>query len=370
MLETALTLTVLGAVFAAAPAVVRIVSQASGGSSDEGFSTSAGIDSALGFVMVHDRLPCPDTTGDGLEDCGSEVGQFPYLTAGLPGPLKNADGNLFRYGVYQRSGIDLSNPSAAYSPVLSNGPLSASVNGLDLCGELQKASLQTYSSSALGQRIGQGAGSVNVAFVFVDPGQRDADLSSGIFDGANAAGVTFESSSTPRSYRYDDVVAGVGFHQLLGHLQCARRIAVVEGAALEEKIASDSLTSVSLLKTFFDNNLTLAKNMLKSAQFRQAIAVTAGAASTASSLFEVASALTTTAGKAATALAATQFGIAAGMLATDTYFTIQEVNEKTEGKTDANALVTLATSEVAALQAALSATQVDVRAKDQRGFFQ
>lgn len=59
-------------------------------------------DAVMGFAAINARLPCPDTTGDGGEDCGSggEIGTLPYLTVGLP----DARAGRLRYGVLRRTG--------------------------------------------------------------------------------------------------------------------------------------------------------------------------------------------------------------------------------------------------------------------------
>lgn len=56
----------------------------------------------IGFAVVNGRLPCPDSTNDGIEDplggpCDAVAGILPWVTLGVA----NADawGNRFRYGV-------------------------------------------------------------------------------------------------------------------------------------------------------------------------------------------------------------------------------------------------------------------------------
>lgn len=58
-------------------------------------------DALMGFAAIHSRLPCPDTGGDGREDCASgSVGTLPYWTLGLP----DARAGRVRYGVLRRTG--------------------------------------------------------------------------------------------------------------------------------------------------------------------------------------------------------------------------------------------------------------------------
>ncbi|MDR3157773.1 MAG: prepilin-type N-terminal cleavage/methylation domain-containing protein [Zoogloeaceae bacterium] len=55
------------------------------------------------FVLANKRLPCPDSDGDGHEDCAAgESGFLPYLTFGL----EDAAGNRMRYAVYRGSAAD------------------------------------------------------------------------------------------------------------------------------------------------------------------------------------------------------------------------------------------------------------------------
>lgn len=55
-----------------------------------------------GFALVNGRLPCPDTSGDGLEDltgnqCSAASGELPWAT--LQGQRSDAWGNGWRYRV-------------------------------------------------------------------------------------------------------------------------------------------------------------------------------------------------------------------------------------------------------------------------------
>jgi type II secretory pathway pseudopilin PulG len=57
------------------------------------------IEALIGFAILHNRLPCPDSNGDGKEDsgsCGAE-GDLPWADLGING--KDAWGNALRYQV-------------------------------------------------------------------------------------------------------------------------------------------------------------------------------------------------------------------------------------------------------------------------------
>jgi type II secretory pathway pseudopilin PulG len=56
-----------------------------------------------GYIMAHHRLPCPDTDGDGKEDCaaGSETGTLPYRDLGIA----DATARQIRYGALKRDEV-------------------------------------------------------------------------------------------------------------------------------------------------------------------------------------------------------------------------------------------------------------------------
>ena len=65
-----------------------------------------------GYIIANGRLPCPDTSGDGMENrisganppaddtCTAYAGDLPYLTIGLSSGNDNWQ-NAIRYGVYE-----------------------------------------------------------------------------------------------------------------------------------------------------------------------------------------------------------------------------------------------------------------------------
>ena len=65
----------------------------------------------IGFARRNHRLPCPDTDGDGVEDCGSVnvLGALPFLTleVGVSGASGSDLARSFMYGVYRAPGADL-----------------------------------------------------------------------------------------------------------------------------------------------------------------------------------------------------------------------------------------------------------------------
>lgn len=171
-----------------------------------------------GFVVTSYRLPCPDTDGDGLENCASTaiVGKLPWRTLGL------SSGQNLRYGVYRNSSAaidkdaDLATLKDRYAPLLPPGNTSLLKNGLDFCWALRNATAAP---------AGLSAGGVPVAYALVHPG------GNGSFEGANATPSGFEMAAQPVSATYDDQVLRRrvwrsfrdGFHALEGWGRCKVR---------------------------------------------------------------------------------------------------------------------------------------------------
>lgn len=94
-------------------------------------------DALLGYAVVNGYLPCPDTTGDGVEDvsgtgstrvCTSADGDFPYQTVGT----QQADGYNFRlrYSVSSNFSktIALANPGSIIVITRGDDPTTAGVS--------------------------------------------------------------------------------------------------------------------------------------------------------------------------------------------------------------------------------------------------
>jgi len=137
LLEMALSLAVLGFLFAMAPMALSVLGSAQSAAPALDRAKLA-VNSAVGFIVQHDRLPCTDTNGDGLEDCdGSRSGRFPYRTVGLGQPLVNASGFPFHYAVYQHANANLVTLQNSYEPLLLSGDVSSQQNALDFCQGLR-----------------------------------------------------------------------------------------------------------------------------------------------------------------------------------------------------------------------------------------
>ncbi|MCP4595117.1 hypothetical protein [Neptuniibacter sp.] len=202
----------------------------------------------INFVGFYGRLPCPDTTGDGVEDCGgASKGELPYITLGLTLKGYRSGDAPFKYGVYRNASTttvassqllnddasvteliysadaDLAASTNRYEPAAANTKLyySNSRNTLDFCVGLQNADTQADSTSRL--YIQNGASNYNVAYALAAPGRHDADGSNGIYDGLNgqSANVGFEAASRQHQpSTYDDRVLSRGFAELRELMQC------------------------------------------------------------------------------------------------------------------------------------------------------
>jgi len=198
-----------------------------------------------GFVLINGRLPCPDSSGDGAEDragdgCTALTGTLPYRTLGLGGPLENAAGFPFRYGVYHRSNasvgadagltrvIDRLQPEVAEGLPPALGPrLRGHSNLLDYCAAVQSAQALATVNTQIHVALPLGSGEVleNVAYVLAEPGVADMDVNGSAFDGSNAAGLRFEHPTLAPGRSYDDRVVVAYFTDMWEELGCSSLVA-------------------------------------------------------------------------------------------------------------------------------------------------
>ncbi|MGA7296516.1 MAG: prepilin-type N-terminal cleavage/methylation domain-containing protein [Rhodanobacteraceae bacterium] len=185
-------------------------------------------DALTGFALAHSRLPCPDTNGDGLEDCGgtASIGRLPQRTLGQILPYS------LRYGV-NRLGNDLTTLTDRYIPIIPGAaPAIEPLNGLDMCIALRDA----QASTVVG--LGVGTQGVPAAFALASSGAGDADGDGNLFDGLNA-GSGFTAPDSPITAGYDDYTDAMGFGELAQRIGCLNRMAEVNGAARSAMAARD-----------------------------------------------------------------------------------------------------------------------------------
>jgi len=193
------------------------------------------------FVFINHRLPCPDTSHDGVENCGaSAVGTLPWRTLGLP----LLDARQLRYGIYRDAGngIDLgavSDRSTLYFSTdgVLQGQHPGTRNGLDFCRAMDDAVRAPASAG-----LHDAANDQPLAYALAWPGLVNADNGANLFDKGNAGtGAVFESPSLTRSSTYDDTVRAVSLHVLWDRLSCGANLSASDHAAENVEVASDLL---------------------------------------------------------------------------------------------------------------------------------
>jgi hypothetical protein len=210
----------------------------------------------LNYAKRNSRLPCPDVNGDGLEDAADGIcsaaasasGGVPYLTLEMTGvgPLDNGIARNFVYGVYRGDADpakDLTvNTERTVPPHVAPHPSYRNVDDFKQALINAFSASQTVSPSSLyvtGNDYNSGASDctnnrvANVAFVVAYAGDRNADATGGIFDGAHlaaanwptdkkwdsiASNTCFVGPGKPISATYDDKVRAVSFLELIGVL--------------------------------------------------------------------------------------------------------------------------------------------------------
>ncbi|MDI1229620.1 MAG: hypothetical protein PSU93_00525 [Methylobacter sp.] len=216
----------------------------------------------LHYAAIHGRLPCPDSTNDGLEDCdGSAKGTLPYKTIGLIANAYTPGEVPLRYGVYRKADDSVVSQDAAVSkdadlaalgnknrfePTSSDNcsydinndkvivtdsatPVCPGVKSnnyqdagllrhgtLDLCLALKNGSTHAASTLHTFTQPPAGAGADNpVAYALAAAG------ANGVFDDVNnSSSFGFNSPATPAQTTYDDQTLARSFAEVFQHLRC------------------------------------------------------------------------------------------------------------------------------------------------------
>lgn len=370
LLELALGLFVLGFLFALMPMMLSNLGQLQS-ANPAADPLESGHQALLGFVIQHDRLPCPDQDSDGLEDCnGGRSGYFPYRTVKLGRPLVNSAGYALYYGVYQHTQANLTAPQSSYQPSLLNGSQSVQSNGLDFCQGLRlglTAGLQPTEVSV--QNIKGGPG-INPAFVLVDPGRLDADRDTRLFDGSNASGLQFESAGRAQGESYDDRLLVTGFAELSARLQCPELLARVSAATLDANAAYDMERAYGFYRQFREFGVEVRKKALDVANTRHKLALANGAISAVMVASDTASALTNPGGAAAVAVYAANTVLTVIAIEEEVTDAIDAVDDKTDELAEAKKQLTAAEKAEEEAQTYLTATVKEVLDRDAKGWFQ
>ena len=184
--------------------------------------------SLASFAAINGRLPCADTDDEGLENASpcAVIGKLPYVTLGYSGPLVNADGYDFKYSLYNNPGSDLRSTALLgsnterYRPTIGVGTspsvtltekayTATAYRRLDFCQGLRAGMDLPFNDSYLHVQTESGT-KKHVAYVLVDPGVGNMDLTGDMFDGLNGSATTtlprFEHPNRKQSILYDDRV--------------------------------------------------------------------------------------------------------------------------------------------------------------------
>ncbi|MBD3767424.1 MAG: type II secretion system protein [Gammaproteobacteria bacterium] len=231
-----------------------------------------------GFLIAHSRLPCPDSDGDGYENCSVSSGTLPYRTLELGFAFKSEQGQQFAYSVYRNANANAANDTDLasilnrFSPVLPNGETSTQSNGVDFCWALKQAAGIPYNN--LYTHVGVGSEAINQAYVLALPGHEDKNGNGRLFDGVNQVGnAGFELPSKGIDTHYDDIVLSVGFHQLSGRLACPTLLSEVNTSARNAYALYDALSLMEYTKSFRDFALDVNNGGVEQASFNMALAV-------------------------------------------------------------------------------------------------
>ncbi|KQR63021.1 hypothetical protein [Acidovorax sp. Leaf160] len=303
LLETMLLLLVVtGALVAGAIAIKT--RQASLAAEDEMAALTQADRFLASFVAAHNRLPCPATGDDGVEDCGSgaQKGKLPYRTLGLEGSMAAAGVGQLGYEV-QRSAVDLAKAASGnndFEPIDFGGEtynarraLSNSGTTADFCQTLASASSAAVQPNHA--RVGSLTDGYPVAYALAHPGRKDADGDGRLLDGLNASATTAMERPDAGSLlsSYDDRVVARTYSGLAQMLDCERLMASLNIMSLATEVVEevDSQRASALATAAVITTVNGVKAIVSGVK----IAVAAGDMGTASGYMATASGLLATA---------------------------------------------------------------------------
>jgi len=180
------------------------------------YETATLIPQLVDFAQRNNRLPCPDSDGDGVENCGSTGTGFPFNTILLSKPAVSSIGGAVSY-IVSPDLIALSNiddPQWKFS----------ATNRQDFCRQLTNSLIKTLTVSepaivSRGSSVCSVANVVaNPAVIIVDSGSTNADGAGNVFDGLNGSGFCYSSPAQPQTANYDDTVLVLGKALLAGDI--------------------------------------------------------------------------------------------------------------------------------------------------------
>lgn len=194
-------------------------------------------DALIGFIYSQERLPCPASGNEGIEDCSVSAGYFPYRSLGMAAPLVNGSGFALRYAHFDRPHYTVTLDAAlaqakdryrpfyaVQTPAVAQPQEMGTINALDFCQALVIGGNVTPTQSLLNVSEADGSAFTNVAYVLINPGAGDRDDSGSVLDGLNSDlssdTPTVEHPSRQTNINYDDRVYAAYFNQLSQQLGC------------------------------------------------------------------------------------------------------------------------------------------------------
>lgn len=386
LLEMALVLTTLGFLMMMVPSLKDTVDTIQSVAPSED-AVQRGTDALAGFVVMNDRLPCPDTAGAGVENCaaGIKQGRFPWKTVGLAQPLQNARGFDLLYGVNRNGAVaDLATKTSAYIPSFLNSPAaptlySVNVNGLDFCENLRKSAKAAYVGTEISVKsMHDPASMVNPAFLLADPGNTNADSAGTLFDGANNSGLVWESPGLAKTLPYDDQVVTMSPYQLAARLDCPAIIARVSSAVRDANAAYDIKRTYDFLHDYRVYNLDVRTKSKDLAYAQDIIANFDLAITAAMAVTDIAITLSSASGAVAGAISIVNGVIAISMSAVGKFgapggvppgSAANYASAQTDLATAVTQLANSVTAQTAA-NTALAAAVTEAHNRDAKGWFQ
>lgn len=274
---------------------------------DQRLAQLVAADRALaGFIAENGRLPCPDTTGSGVENCSgtAQKGWLPVVTLGLTASAPARGVARLNYIVYRGAGADLTvlagdryNPFRFTSwldlttyvnlfippgipiPEFDRSTTHAfnQANTLDFCASLTLASNATAgtgASAASAHIPGASGAIVNVAYALAESGI-DVDGNSNLFDGLNTSTAPMlESPARASDTDYDDIVQARSFYALGDALKCPQATRSVDAVSHAVEVGV-TVTDFQISNTINAGVLSLNAN-IGAAMNIAALALTVG----------------------------------------------------------------------------------------------
>lgn len=189
-----------------------------------------------GFALLRGRLPCPDTSGNGEENCsgGQDRGRIPWKTLGMDAPSAPVAYGVTRIAHDNASiDADLAARRTRFSPTLPPGV------GLDLPPEAPGGvNLCVGIENAGGLSGALEAGDVPVAYALAALPLSDAP------------GADFQFALPGRPDASSVNMLAVGFHELSGRLGCTARLAATRSALAAMRAAYDIDRAGQMLVAF------------------------------------------------------------------------------------------------------------------------